>query len=114
MRRKLRPCDKRDNVYAKTSVERKYPVALQMVTDQATEADLQPSIFDNLPEYISPDEVTRILPIARSTIYDWVYRPKKYQVPDKLIVKFGRKILIRTTELKKWLVSRGSNQRTNA
>ncbi len=67
-------------------------------------------LFDNLPDYISPSDVVRILPIALSTVYDWVYRPAKYSVPEGLIIKFGRRVFIRTAELKKWLMSRGPNQ----
>ena len=73
------------------------------------EEQRQESIFDNLPEFLSPDQVCKVLPFTTKTIYDWRYRPAKYKTPEDLFVPFGRKILIRRDVLKKWVNSRNAS-----
>ena len=65
-------------------------------------------LFDNKPNYISPDQVIQFYPIAVKTVYDWHYRPNKYSVPNDLFQKFGRKLMLRRDVLEKWVNSRNA------
>lgn len=63
-------------------------------------------IFDNQPKLLSPEQAAGLVGGSRDTVYDWKYRPKKYDIPKGMFIKFGRKVLIRTDVFKKWFISR--------
>jgi hypothetical protein len=71
----------------------------------ATMTDID-QIFENQPTVLNPDEAAAIAKVKRETVYDWKYRPEKYEVPEGMIFKFGRKVLIRTDIFKAWFISR--------
>lgn len=59
--------------------------------------------FDNEKGWMRPDEVSKLLGISTSTVYDWKYRGKKRGVPKGLFVKLNRKLFVRTKVLKTWV-----------
>lgn len=63
-------------------------------------------IFENQPKFLSPKQAAELVGGSRDTVYDWQYRPEKYDIPKGMILKFGRKVLIRTDIFKKWFISR--------
>lgn len=65
------------------------------------------SFFENLPELLAPKDIEKALPSTKkSTVYDWRYRPAKYDVPNDLFVEFGQKIFVRRDVLKRWVNTR--------
>lgn len=63
-------------------------------------------LFDNQPKLLSPEQAAEIIGSSRATVYDWHYRPTKYGIPEGMIIKFGRKVLIRTDLFKEWFLAR--------
>lgn len=59
-------------------------------------------------EWISPEQAAEEYPISVFTIYDWRYRPRKYNVPPGLTQKFGRKVFISRSVLEYWVATRNS------
>jgi hypothetical protein len=66
------------------------------------------SLFENQPKVLSPDMVAALIGIKRETVYDWNYRPEKYNIPAGMLIKFGKKLLVRTDFLETWFISRCS------
>lgn len=64
------------------------------------------SFFDSLNRILTPDQAASVIASTRSTIYDMHYRPSKYNVPEGMFLKNGRKLLVRTDKLKDWFISR--------
>lgn len=64
------------------------------------------SIFKGQPKLISVDQAAELVASTRATIYDWHHRPERYEIPDDMFVKFGRRVLIKTAVLEKWFISR--------
>lgn len=64
------------------------------------------SIFDNLPKLLRPHHVEEHFGTPRATVYDWHYRPGKYAVPEGMILKDGRKLVLVASRYKTWLISR--------
>lgn len=64
-------------------------------------------VFDNLPKLMRPKQVAEQFGLSRATVYDWHYRPAKYGIPDGMLVKNGRTLLVVSSQLKLWLSSRG-------
>lgn len=62
-------------------------------------------LFENSKGLLSPREVSDLLGISIKTIYDWKYRPSLRKVPQRLFVKFNRKLFIRTDILRTWILS---------
>jgi hypothetical protein len=62
-------------------------------------------LFENLPELITPKTVEEVFGPKVKTVYDWHYRGKLRKVPQGLILKFNRKLYIRTEVLKRWILS---------
>ena len=88
-----------------SSTGRKQPKRLSLVRQESKNSG---SVFDNLPEFISPQMVAEVLPYEASTIYDWKYRPAKYDVPHNLFQakkKKGEKLLLRRDVLRAWKCS---------
>lgn len=65
----------------------------------------EPMLFENSKGLLTPLEVSNLLGISPKTIYDWKYRPVIRGVPEKLFVKFNRKLFIRTDILRNWIMS---------
>ena len=63
-------------------------------------------IFDKQPKVLSPEQAAELIGSTRATVYDWHYRPTKYGIPDGMIIKFGRRLLVRTDLFKDWFLSR--------
>ena len=40
-------------------------------------------LFENLPEILKPQKAALILGVSVKTIYDWKYRQKRREIPDK-------------------------------
>lgn len=62
-------------------------------------------LFENSKGLLTPQEVSNLLGISPKTIYDWKYRPVLRKVPQRLFVKFNRKLFIRTDILRTWILS---------
>lgn len=65
-------------------------------------------IFENQPKVLNPDEAAKLVGVERGTVYDWRYRPEKYNIPEGMTYKFGSKLRVRTDLLKAWYISRCS------
>ena len=85
--------------------------ALKSLTPVNGMGDDGVQLFENLPELLTPEIAARALQTTRGTVYQWHYRPKKYDITDGLFLKLGRKLLIRREVLKTWVLSRNRNGR---
>ena len=63
-------------------------------------------LFDNQPDLLSPKTVAEIIGLSVTTIYDWKYRSSKYDIPEGMLFKFGRRLKVVKPILIKWLISR--------
>jgi len=60
-------------------------------------------LFNNLPELIRLDVLAKILGISKKTLYDWRYRRKTRNLPEKLFVKICGNIYARKDVLCLWI-----------
>ena len=65
-----------------------------------------PQLFENLAELITPEQAATALQTSRGMIYQYHSRPRKYEIPEGLFLKLGRKLLVRRDVLKTWVLSR--------
>ena len=61
-------------------------------------------LFDNLPEVITPSDLSKKLGVPLGTIYDWRYRGEMRRIPKQLFLKIGGKLFLSTSILKKWVL----------
>lgn len=66
------------------------------------------TLFDNLPELLTPKVAAKVSGYSIKTVYDWKYRPEDYSIPTHiekiLFQKNGRRGLrIRKKPLREWL-----------
>lgn len=61
-------------------------------------------LFENRKGCMKISEFSERFGYPVKTIYDWKYRPKKYQAPKNLFLKFNREIFVRLDVLHSWLV----------
>lgn len=65
------------------------------------------SLFDNLPEVLTADQVASLLSLKRNTIYQWKWKRKMIKdLPEDFFIGEGKPLRIRTSALKKWLALR--------
>ncbi len=67
------------------------------------------SIFDNLKEWMRPQEVAETFGISVLTIYAWKAKAKTRRVPEGLFIKFNRQLFVRTDVLKRWISSQNDD-----
>lgn len=60
-------------------------------------------LFDNLKALLRPEEVSDLLGLSVTTIYNWKYRAHEKGIPQGLFMKFNHRIYIRTQILKTWV-----------
>ena len=62
-------------------------------------------LFNNLKEVLKATEVANLLGLKIKTIYDWHYRRKTRNIPINLFLKINKSLYIRTSVLRKWVIS---------
>ncbi len=70
------------------------------------------AFFDNLPEFLSPADIEGLGFAKASTVYDWKYRPRKYDVPELLFMpKRSRNSSLKVSrdKLREWVASWEAN-----
>ena len=67
-------------------------------------------LFDNLPELLTPEMAAVALHTTKATVYQWRSRPSRYDVPEGMFIKHGRKLLIRRDQLRAWVLLRSSKR----
>lgn len=65
--------------------------------------------FDNLKEWMRPQEVADAFGISVLTIYSWKAKAKTRRVPEGLFIKFNRHLYVRTDVLKRWISSQNDD-----
>ena len=61
-------------------------------------------LFKNLPKLIRPQVLADELGLSIKTIYDWKYRGKTRNIPEKLFLKICGRLYVRTDVLNHWLL----------
>lgn len=81
------------------------PLRLLKAVKSTTEID---ALFENLPKLLSPKMIEAAGIAAASTVYDWKYRPEKYECPSTMFaIKRTAKsrLKIHRDILKDWISS---------
>lgn len=65
--------------------------------------------FDNLKEWMRPQEVADAFGISVLTIYSWKAKAKTRKVPEGLFIKFNRHLYVRTDVLRRWISSQNDD-----
>lgn len=67
---------------------------------------LPETIFDNLADYATLEEICQAFGYSIKTLYAWRSKPERYGTPKDLFHKFGKRLFIRTKVLKRWFKER--------
>lgn len=65
--------------------------------------------FDNLKEWMRPQEVADAFGLSVLTIYSWKAKAKTRKVPEGLFIKFNRHLYVRTDVLRRWISSQNDD-----
>lgn len=62
------------------------------------------SLFKNLPEVLTVDQVANLLSLKRNTVYQWKWKRKMIKdLPEDFFIGNGKPLRIKTSALIKWL-----------
>ncbi len=64
-----------------------------------------PSLFDNLPRLMRPDQVAAQFDVSIKTIYDWRHRGCLRGMPKNMFLSLNRRLFIRTDVFVNWIAS---------
>lgn len=68
-------------------------------------------LFQNRIGCMSLKEFSSKFGYPIKTLYDWKHRPKKYNAPKDLFIKFNRDVFVRLDVLHSWLIAQNPDLR---
>jgi len=60
-------------------------------------------LFENLPDVMRVQDVSKLLGVSTKTIYNWKYAGQMRNIPESLFIKINRLLYVNTRELRKWI-----------